>query len=400
MPSRASLAFVLVTVTLDVFAMGLVIPVLPKLVETMLGGDTSRAASVFGYMSLVWATMQFVFSPILGALSDTYGRRPVLLFSNLGLGLDYILMALAPGLAWLFVARAMSGIAAATFSTATAYIADVTPADQRAGAFGMIGAAAGTGFVLGPALGGLLGSLDPHLPFWTAAGLSLANALYGYFVLPESLAPANRAPFKLKSANPAGAMAMLFGDARYAGLATVLFFYHLAHAVLPSVFVLFAGYRFGWSTREIGLVLAFVGVCYVIVQALLTRLVVARFGPQTTLMIGLAAGIVGFIMQGLATDPILYLIGVPIFALWGFITPTAMQILSARAGPDGQGQLQGAASSLMSVANLIGPLMFSQIFSWAIASGPGAPFAGAPFLLAAAMLMVAMIISWRITARA
>ena len=213
-------------------------------------------------------------------------------------------------------------------------------------------------------------------------------------------APANRAPFKLKSANPAGAMTMLFGDARYAGLATVLFFYHLAHAVLPSVFVLFAGYRFGWSTREIGLVLAFVGVCYVIVQALLTRLVVARFGPQTTLMIGLAAGIVGFIMQGLATDPILYLVGVPIFALWGFITPTAMQILSARAGPDGQGQLQGAASSLMSVANLIGPLMFSQIFSWAIASGPSAPFAGAPFLLAAAMLMVAMIISWRITARA
>ena len=399
MTSRASVTFVLVTVTLDVLAIGLVIPVLPKIVEGFLGGDTSRAATVFGLMSVAWAAMQLMFSPILGAVSDTYGRRPVLLFSNLGLGIDYVLMALAPNLAWLFAARIISGIAAATFSTATAYIADVTPPDKRAGAFGMIGAAFGIGFVLGPALGGVLGAIDPHLPFWVAAGLSLANALYGYFVLPESLAPANRAPFKFKSANPAGALMLLFGQARFAGISTVLFFYHLAHGVLSSVFVLFAGYRFGWGPREVGFVLAIVGVCSAIVQAVLTRHAVARFGAPTTLMIGLLAGIVGFAVQGLTTSPVIYMLGIPLFSLWWFISPAAMQILSSRVGPDQQGQLQGASSSLMSIANLAGPLIFTQIFAAAIASGPGAPWAGAPFLLASVLLGVAAIIAWRVVPR-
>ena len=399
MTSRASVAFVLVTVTLDVLAIGLVIPVLPRIVESFLGGDTSRAAVMFGLMSVVWAAMQIISSPILGALSDTYGRRPVLLFSNLGLGIDYVLMALAPSLAWMFAARIASGIAAATFSTATAYIADVTPAEQRAGAFGMIGAASGLGFVLGPALGGMLGAIDPHLPFWVAAGLSLANACYGYFVLPESLASENRAPFKLKTANPFGAMTMLFGEARYSGIATVLMFYHLAHAVLPSVAVLFVGYRFGWGPKEVGLMLAVVGVCSAIVQAGLTRIVVARFGAPATLMIGLAAGISGFAVQGITTNPVIYLLGIPLFTLWGFIAPAAMQILSSRAGPDEQGQLQGASSSLMSIANLFGPLIFTQMFAFAIASGPGAPWAGAPFLLASALLGAAAVVAWNVVPR-
>jgi MFS transporter, DHA1 family, tetracycline resistance protein len=393
--NRASLAFVMVTVTLDILAIGLIVPVLPKLVEQFLGGDTSRAAAMFGYMSVTWALMQFVFSPILGALSDRFGRRPILLLSNLGLGLDYILMALAPTLAWLFVGRILSGIAAATFSTANAYISDVTPAEKRAGAFGMIGAAFGIGFVFGPAIGGILGASDPRLPFWVAAGLSLANAVYGYFVLPESLKPELRAPFKFRNANPLAAFKLLFGRPDLRGLSSVLFFYHLSHAVLPAVSVLFMGYRFGFGPQGIGLTLAIVGVCSAIVQAGLVKPAVARFGARTTMLIGLVCGTLGFVIQGITTSPVLYLVGIPFFTLWGLITPAAQQIMTGRVGPDAYGQLSGANASLMSVANMIGPLVFSQIFAWAIAGGPGAPWAGAPFLLAATLLGGATLLALR-----
>lgn len=393
--SRASVAFILVTVALDVLALGLIIPVLPLLVRDFIGGDTARAATIFGFMSVTWALMQFIFSPIFGALSDAYGRRPVLLASNAGLGLDYILMALAPGLAWLFVGRILSGIFAATFSTATAYIADVTPPEKRAAAFGMIGASFGLGFVLGPALGGVLGAYDPRLPFWVAAALSLANAAYGYFVLPESLAKENRAPFRFKTANPIDAVRLLFGNVTLRPLATVLFFFYLARAVLPSVFVLFAAYRFNWGAKEVGGVLALVGICSAIVEAVLTRFAVARFGPRTTLLIGLAAGVIGFLTQGLTTLPLIYLAGIPLFSLWGFITPAVMQMMSGSLGADEQGRLQGANSSLMSIASLIGPLIFTSLFAWAVAPGPGQALAGAPFLLAAALLAVATVVAVR-----
>jgi MFS transporter, DHA1 family, tetracycline resistance protein len=392
-PSRASVAFILVTVTLDVLALGLVIPVLPILVRDFLDGDTARAATWFGLMGVTWALMQFVFSPIAGALSDTYGRRPVLLASNAGLGLDYVLMALAPGVGWLFFGRILNGIFAATFSTATAYIADVTPAEKRAAAFGMIGASFGIGFVLGPALGGLLGAVDPRLPFWVAAGLSLANAVYGWFVLPESLPKESRAPFRFKTANPVGAMQLMFGDPAIRPLSTVLFLYHLAHAVLPAVFVLFAAYRFGFGPKEVGYVLALVGICSAIVQAVLTKHMVARFGTRTTLLVGLIAGIAGFTVQGLTTSPVWYVVGIPMFSLWQFISPAAMQILSARLGPEEQGRLQGANASLTSIANLAGPLTFTSIFAWAVSGGPNQPYAGAPFLLAALLLAVALALA-------
>lgn len=397
-PSRASITFILFTVTLDVLALGLIIPVLPMLVRDFLGGDTAQAATMFGLMSVTWALMQFVFSPIAGALSDAYGRRPILLASNFGLGLDYILMALAPGLAWLFVGRILNGIFAATFSTATAYIADVTPKEKRAGAFGMIGASFGIGFVLGPALGGILGAYDPRLPFWVAAVLSLMNALYGWFVLPESLAKEKRAPFRLRTANPVGSMRLLFASPAMRPLSSVLFLYHLAHAVLPAVFVLFAAYRFNWGVREVGYVLALVGICSAIVQAALTRYAVAAWGAPVTLRIGLAAGIVGFLVQGLTTSPFWYVVGIPLFSLWSFISPSVMQLLSARFAPEEQGRLQGANASLMSIANLAGPLIFSTIFAWAVAGGPKQPLAGAPFLLAALLLAIGLALSIRIPA--
>jgi DHA1 family tetracycline resistance protein-like MFS transporter len=388
--TRASLAFVLVTATLDILAIGIIIPVLPKLVEGFLAGDTARAAMIFGLMSMSWALMQVIFSPVLGALSDAYGRRPVLLLSNLGLGLDYVLMALAPSLAWLFVGRILSGIAAATFSTAAAYIADVTPAEKRAGAFGMIGAAFGIGFVIGPALGGVLGAHDPRLPFWVAAGLSLANALYGFLVLPESLPKDKRAPFKVKSANPIGAFRLLFGPPARRPGAAILFLYHVAHAALPTVFVLYVGYRFGWGPLEVGLTLAIVGISSAIVQALLTQRMVNRLGPQRTLLIGLVAGVFGFAVQGLTVNPLVYLLSIPIFSLWNVVPPAILQILSAEVGAEAQGQLQGANASLSSIASLLGPILFSQSFAWALASAYPSVLAGTPFLIAAALLAAAL----------
>ena len=255
-PRRAAFLFVFITVLLDMLALGVVIPVLPKLVVDFLAGDAARAAEIYGVFGTVWALMQFVFSPVHGALSDRFGRRPVILLSNFGLGLDYILMALAPNLWWLFVGRIISGIAAASISTAYAYIADVTPPAQRAARFGMLGVAFGAGFVLGPALGGLAGTIDPRLPFWIAGVMSFGNALYGLLVLPESLPREKRAPFSWRRANPLGSLAMLRSQPQLMGLASVNFLANLAHASLPNIGVLYMMYRYGWDERTVGFTMA------------------------------------------------------------------------------------------------------------------------------------------------
>jgi DHA1 family tetracycline resistance protein-like MFS transporter len=259
--SGAAVAFIFVTILLDMFALGLIMPILPKLVESFLDNDTASAARVFGLFGTVWAAMQFFFSPILGGLSDRFGRRPVVLLSNLGLGLDYVLMALAPSLSWLFVGRVISGITAANVSTAFAYIADVTPPEQRAAVFGKIGVAFGAGFILGPAIGGLLGGMDPRLPFRVAASLSFTNTLYGWLILPESLPPERRVPFRWKNANPLGALHLLRSNRVLGGLSVVNFIAQLAHVVLPSTFVLYATFRYGWDATTVGLTLAMVGIC-------------------------------------------------------------------------------------------------------------------------------------------
>src|ERR1700720_3462089 len=255
----AAVAFIFVTILLDMFALGLILPILPKLVESFVDNDTARAAEIFGLFGTAWALMQFLFSPILGGLSDRFGRRPVVLLSNFGLALDYVLMALAPSLTWLFVGRVISGITSASISTSFAYIADITPPERRAAVFGKVGAAFGAGFILGPAIGGLLGGMDPRLPFWVAAGLSFANTLYGLLVLPESLAKELRSPFRWRSANPVGALKLLRSDGVLAGLALVNFIAQLAHVVLPSTFVLYATFRYGWDATTVGLTLAMVG---------------------------------------------------------------------------------------------------------------------------------------------
>ena len=396
-PRKAALTFIFIAFLLDILSIGLIIPVLPKLVEGFAGGDTSRAAFWYGLFATAFALMQFFCAPILGVLSDQYGRRPVLLVSCLGLGLDYLVMAMAPTLGWLFLGRLVSGITAASFTTANAYIADVTPPAKRAGSFGLLGAAWGIGFVVGPALGGLLGEMNPRLPFLVAASLALANFCYGLFVLPESLPPRRRRPFAWTRANPLGALRLLRSHPELFGLATVSLLFFTAHSAFPSVFVLFTGYRFHWSARTVGLMLALVGSCGVVVQGFLVRKAVARLGERRALLIGLSSGVVMFLIYGLAPTPMLFCLGVPFGAISGFYGPSVMSLMTRRVSRTEQGALQGANGSLMALTGLYSHALFSLVLSAAI--GPylawGVP--GAPFLLASALTLIALLQAWRVT---
>jgi len=393
----AAVVFIFITVVLDVLALGIVIPVLPKLVESFLGGDTARAARYFGLFGTVWALMQFVFSPVLGALSDRFGRRPVILFSIFGLGFDYILMALAPTLWWLFIGRVISGITGASFTTAGAYIADVTPPEKRAASFGIIGAAWGLGFVLGPALGGVLGGINPRLPFWAAAGMTLLNAVYGFFVLPESLPREKRRAFSWRRANPVGSLTLLRSHPELFGLATVYFLYLLAHQVLPSVFVLYTGYRYGWNEQTVGLTLAAVGICNITVQGILIKPIVARFRERATLLAGLLFGAAGFTAFALAGSGAVIWSCLPVFALMGLFGPSVQSLMTRRVGASEQGQLQGANSGIMGITGLIGPGLFTLTFAYFIRAGLDWHLPGAPFFLAALLLVMALGVAWRVT---
>jgi MFS transporter, DHA1 family, tetracycline resistance protein len=396
-PRQAAFVFILVTVLLDMLALGMIVPILPRLVIDFVDGNHALAADVYGWFGSVWALMQFLFSPVQGSLSDRFGRRPVILASNIGLGLDYILMALAPSLVWLFVGRVISGMTAASFSVANAYIADVTPPELRAARYGMIGAAFGAGFIIGPALGGLLGSDDPRLPFWVAAGFSLVNAAYGVFVLPESLPLSKRAPFSWRRANPLGSLTLLRSHRELFGLASASFLNSLAHAALPSVTVLYMTFRYGWDARMIGFSMTFIGACALVVQGGLIGRFVAHFGDRAALITGLAFGVAGFAAFGLASTGTLFWIGIPILALWGLGGAAIQALMTKRVSAHEQGQLQGANASLMGIANMIGPIFFTVTYARAITSSFGPWLSGAPFLLAAAFLTAAMIIGARVT---
>jgi DHA1 family tetracycline resistance protein-like MFS transporter len=393
-------AFIFVTILLDTLALGVVIPVLPKLIESFVNNDTANAARIFGLFGTAWALMQFFFSPILGGLSDRFGRRPVVLLSNFGLALDYVLMALAPSLTWLFVGRVISGITSASISTAFAYITDVTPAEKRAAVFGKIGAAFGAGFILGPALGGLLGGMDPRLPFWVAAGLSFANTFYGLLILPESLPRNRRSPFRWKSANPLGSLHLLRSNDVLAGLSVVNFFAQLAHVVLPSTFVLYATYRYGWDAKTVGLTLAMVGICAMAVQGLGIGPIVKRLGERRALLLGLGCGAAGFLIFAVAPTGPLSWLGIPVMALWGVAGAAIQALMTQLVRPDQQGQLQGATSSVQSASQLVGPFLFTLTFAYFI--GPQAPLKlpGAPFFLASALLLLALVIAARTLATA
>ncbi|MGE3310983.1 MAG: TCR/Tet family MFS transporter [Limisphaerales bacterium] len=387
---KPALIFILVTLFLDILGIGLIIPILPRLVEELLGGDVASASLRVGWLAALYSLMQFLFAPMLGSLSDRFGRRPVILASLLGSGLDYILLAFAPNLAWFFVGRIISGITGANITAASAYIADVSPPEKRAANFGMIGAAFGLGFIAGPALGGVLGDVGLRVPFMVAAGLTLVNWIYGVFVLPESLAPANRGTFSWSRANPVGSLLALRRFPLVLGLAGTFFLLNVAQYGLHSTWVLYTGYRYDWSPRQVGASLAVVGLMAAIVQGGLTRRIIPRLGERRALTLGLLISALGMIGYGLATEGwMIYVILV--FASFGGIAGPAAQGLVSRGTPDNQqGAVQGALASVGSVAGVVAPPVATGLFGWFI--GPGAPahLPGIPFYFGAFLMLAAI----------
>src|SRR6266498_3443087 len=392
---QAAVIFILVTVTLDVLAMGLIIPVLPKLILDFLGGKMTSDANWNGWFALIFTLMQFVFSPVLGVLSDRFGRRPIILLSNLGLGLDYIVMALAPTLGWLFLGRVISGITTSSIPTAMAYIADVTPKEKRAAAFGTIGIAFGIGFTFGPAIGGLAGDVNPRLAFWIAAALSLANWRWGYFFVPESLPQNQRKEFELRRANPVGSLTLLRSHHELWRLTTIQFLAYLAHNVF-SVWALYAIYRYSWSQGMIGLSLMVVGIVTAAISGGLTGVMVKRFGERRTLYIGQFFGSSGMFIAGLAKTGAWLLASIPIISLWNISMPAAQSMMTHRVSEREQGELQGALQSMRSITFIIGPWLFLRIFGWFIDARNPIHLPGAPYFLAGGLLFTAMLMATRI----
>jgi DHA1 family tetracycline resistance protein-like MFS transporter len=393
---KAGIIFILVTVTLDILAMGLILPVLPRLILDFLGNQMTSAANWNGWFALVFALMQFFCSPVLGVLSDRFGRRPIILLSNLGLGLDYVVMALAPSISWLFIGRIISGITTSSIPTAMAYISDVVPREKRAGAFGMIGVAFGLGFTLGPALGGILSKANPRLAFWVAAGFSLTNWLWGYFFVPESLDRSRRKSFALRRANPVGSLTLLRSHPELWRLATIQFLAYLAHNVF-SIWTLYAIYRFAWNTDWVGYSFMVVGICAAVVSGGLTGRLVKRWGERRTLYTGQFFGALGMFTAGLARTGALFLASIPIISLWNVSMPAAQAMMTHRVSEREQGELQGALQSLRSITFIIGPVLFSQTFRWFIDPKLPVHIPGAPYFLAALLLFIAMMMSTRIT---
>lgn len=393
-PRRAAVIFIIVTVTLDILAMGLIIPVLPRIILIFLGGKVTSAADWQGWFALVFALMQFFFSPVLGVLSDRFGRRPIILLSNLGLGLDYIVMALAPNLAWLFLGRVISGITTSSIPTAMAYISDVVPREKRAGAFGMIGVAFGLGFTIGPALGGFLSDREPRLAFWVAAAFSLANWLWGYFFVPESLPLEKRKKVELRRANPVGSLVLLRSHPDLWRLSTIQFLAYVANNVF-SVWTLYCIYQFNWNQRWIGYSLMVVGVCAAIISGGLTGRMVKWAGERRTLYIGQLFGAAGMIVAGLVRTGGLFLAAIPIISFWNISMPAAQSMMTHRVSEREQGELQGALQSMRSITFIVGPILFLRTFSWFIDPKNSIHLPGAPYFLAALLLLIAMLMSFR-----
>jgi DHA1 family tetracycline resistance protein-like MFS transporter len=386
---RAALSFIFVTVLLDMLAFGIIVPVLPKLITGFLRGDIALSSKYLGFFVTTWAFLQFFCAPTIGMLSDRYGRRPVILLSNFGLGLDYVIMALAPTIGWLFLGRLLSGITSSSIPTANAYISDVTTPETRARAYGMLGAAFGIGFVFGPALGGWLGAINPRWPFWVAAGFSLLNGVYGLLVLPESLPLERRQPkFRWKKANPLGSLQLLSSHRELFGLTGVNFLNYLAHEVYLTVFVLYATLRYAWNAKAIGIALAVVGITTMVVSAGLVGPFVKRVGERKSLFSGLILGALGFALLGAAEVGWIFLAAIAVNALWALANGPLLSLMTQRVSPAEQGELQGALGSLRGIAMIVGPGIFSATFAFFLAPGHYLP--GAPWFLSALFLVAAL----------
>ena len=397
-PGKHAITFVFITVLLDMIGFGIIIPVLPSLIMDITGESLSSAAPFNGYLLTAYAALQFLFAPVLGALSDRYGRRPVLLVSLAAYAVNYLIAGFATTLVWLFIGRIMTGITGATHATANALIADITPPEQRAQSFGLLGMAFGIGFVVGPALGGLLGEIGPRAPFFAAAGLAALNVVYGALVLPETLPVEQRRPFELRRANPFGAIARVASFPALLGLIVVMFIYNIGHHVYPSVWAFFTMEQFDWSSSHVGYSLACVGVLMAVVQGGLIRVVVPRIGAARVALLGFVGATVAY--AGLAVAGSVMGLGVALFvsALAGFIGPAVQSIMSNQVAQNEQGELQGALASVSSVAAIVGPFALTQLFHQ-YTDTQGVYFPGAPFAAAAALTSLALLIfvysSWR-----
>ena len=393
-PGPHAVAFVAITVAIDTIGFGLILPVMPTLLTELTGESVSRAAIYGGWLTFVYAITQFLCAPILGNLSDRFGRRPVLLAAIGALGIDYLILGFAPTIAWLFLGRAIAGIAGASFTPAYAYVADITPPERRAQNFGMVSAAFGVGFIVGPALGGLLGGLGPRAPFFAAAALSLANLAYGYFVLAESLPPERRRPFVLRRANPIGTLLQVRKQRVVRGLLAALFVWMVGHQVMPATWGFYTKYRFGWSETMIGLSLTVAGAVVVTSQMTLLRVLVPRVGERRAALTGIAIGGLGYLGYATATAGWMMFAWLATWFFGAIVSPTTNALMSHRVASDAQGELQGAIASLYSLSSIAGPPLMTQLFGRF--SAPGAPvhLPGAAFVAATVLAMTSFAIYW------
>lgn len=392
---KAAVSFIFITLLLDVIGLGLIIPVFPQLIEELIQGNISEASQWAGLLTFAYAIMQFICAPIIGNLSDKYGRRPVLLFSLLGFGIDYIFLSLAPTIWWLFLGRLIAGLFGASFTTATAYIADISTSENRSRNFGMIGAAFGLGFIIGPGLGGLLGEFGPRVPFMAAAVLTLLNLIYGYFVLPESLAKEHRRPFEWKRANPMGSLLQLKKYKGVGGLIVSLIFLYIASHAVQSTWTFFNIEKFQWSNTLMGISLTVIGLLIAIVQGGLIRYINPKLGDERSIYVGLGLYSLGLFLFSFATDGWMMFVFLIPYCLGGIAGPAIQSIISGNVPKNEQGELQGALTSLMSATSIVGPLFMTNLFAWFTRPEGDIKFAGAPFFAGAILMLISAVIAVR-----
>ena len=390
----AALGFIYAAIMMNTVSMGVIVPVFPTLVKSLTGQGDGGAARIMGLFGAAWAMMNLIFAPVFGNLSDRFGRRPVLLVSMFGLAFDYLVMALAPNIAWLFIGRVISGITASSGSAAGAYVADVSSPEDRARNFGRFQAAANAGILMGPALGGFVGVLDPRAPFWVAAGLALANGLYGLFLVPESLSHERRAPFHWRRANPIGAGALLVSRKGLLGMAMIVFLAQFAGASFNSIFQFYTHYRFNWGPPQVALLLMVLSGGNIAMQSLVAGWMVKRIGERGGVILGVVLGIFGFAALGLAPTQPLFWGAVAILIGANLTFPSLMSLLSKRVGVDQQGQLQGALAILFGLSQLIGPIFFTSVFAWSIGPAGGRlHLPGLSLLMGAGLICVNLVLA-------
>lgn len=390
-----ALGFIFITLLIDVIGLAIIIPVFPKLIEGLINGTISEASRISGLLLVAYAVMQFLFSPIVGNLSDQYGRRPVLLFSLLGFGIDYLFLAFAPTIGWLFMGRIIAGITGASFTTASAYIADVSSPEKRAQNFGMIGVAFGLGFIIGPVIGGLLGKMDVHYPFYAAAALALLNATYGFFILPESLAKENRRPFNWKRANPLGTLMHLRKYPAVIGLAVCLFIVYFASHAVQSVWTFYTMQKFKWDEDLVGYSLGFIGLMVALVQGGLIRIAIPKLGQERSIWVGLFLYASGMLLFGLASKSWMMFAYMIPYSLGGIAGPALQGVMTNEVPANEQGELQGGLTSLMSLSSIFGPWFMTYIFYYFTSDNAPAYIPAAPFYIAAVLMFISALLAIR-----